>query len=78
MVADVLSAGQSIERAFGDEHNKCTQNHKRKRLRDLGQDVERHVQENGPWQYELSQLYYAPEITAAVENIAAQQSKMAA
>jgi len=37
------------------------------------QDVERHVQENGPWQYKLSQLYDAPEIIAAVENIAAKQ-----
>jgi transposase len=38
-----------IERAFGDVHDKCTRNHTRKRLRDLVQDVERHVQENGPW-----------------------------
>ena len=36
-----------IERAFGDVHDKCTRNHKRKRLRDLVQDVEQHVQENG-------------------------------
>jgi hypothetical protein len=37
------------------------------------------MQENGPWQYKLSQLYDAPEITAAVENIAAQkQDKIAA
>jgi putative transposase len=62
-----------IERAFGDVHDKCTRNHKRKRLRDLVQDVERHVQENGPWQYKLSQLYDTPEITAAVEHIAAEK-----
>jgi putative transposase len=68
-----------MERVFGDVHDKCTRNHRRKRLRDLVQDVERHLQENGPWQYKLSQLYDAPEITAAVENIAAQkQSKTAA
>jgi transposase len=68
-----------IERAFGDVHDKCTRNHKRKRLRALVQDVEGHVQENGPWQYKLSQLYDAPEVTAAVENIAAAtQSKLAA
>jgi hypothetical protein len=68
-----------IERAFGDVHDKCTRNHKRKRLRDLVQDVERHVQENGPWQYQLSHLYAAPEVTAAVEHIAAeQQPKLAA
>jgi hypothetical protein len=26
---------------------------------------------NGPWTYQLSDLYYEPAITAAVENIAA-------
>jgi putative transposase len=62
-----------IERVFGDVHDKCTRNHTRKRLRDLVQDVERHVQENGPWQYKLSRLYEAPEVTAAVEHIAAEQ-----
>ena len=62
-----------MERAFGDVHDKCTRNHTRKRLRDLVQDVERHVQENGPWQYKLSRLYEAPEVTAAVERIAAKQ-----
>ena len=68
-----------IERAFGDVHDKCTRNHQRKRLRDLVKDVEWHIQENGPWQYRLSRLYDAPEVTAAVEHIAAeQQAKIAA
>jgi transposase len=68
-----------IERAFGDVHDKCTRNHQRKRLRDLVKDVEQHVQENGPWQYKLSQLYDAPEVTAVVESIAAEkQPKVAA
>jgi transposase len=68
-----------IERAFGDVHDKCTRNHKRKRLRDLVQDVEQHIEENGPWQYRLSQLYEAPEVTAAVENMAAEKrAKIAA
>jgi putative transposase len=67
-----------IERAFGDVHDKCTRNHKRKRLRDLLTDVERHLKVNGPWQYQLSQVYYAPEITAAVERIAAEEAKIAA
>ena len=61
-----------IERAFGDVHDKCTRNHKRKRLRDLVQDVEQHMQANGPWQYKLSRLYDTPEVTAAVERIAAE------
>jgi transposase len=68
-----------IERVFGDVHDKCTRNHKRKRLRDLVKDVTRHVQENGPWQYKLSHVYDAPEVTAAVENLAAEkQPKIAA
>ena len=68
-----------IERVFGDVHDKCTRNHKRKRLRDLVQDVERHMEENGPWKYKLSQLYETPEVTAVVEHIAAEkQAKIAA
>ena len=62
-----------IERVFGDVHDKCTRNHKRERLCDLVQDVERHMEENGPWQYRLSQLYDAPEVTAAVAHIAAEK-----
>jgi putative transposase len=68
-----------IERVFGDVHDKCTRNHQRKRLRDLVEDVERHMEANGPWQYRLSRLYDAPEVTAAVEHIAAEaQAKIAA
>jgi len=67
-----------IERVFGDVHDNCTRNHKWKRLRDLVQDVEWHVQANGPWQYKLSHLYDAPKVTAAVEHIAAEQQPMAA
>ena len=37
-----------IERVFGDVHDKGTRNHTRKRLRDLVQGVEQHMQENGP------------------------------
>jgi transposase len=44
-----------IERVFGDVHDNCTRNHKRKRRRDLVMEVERHIPENGPWQYNLSQ-----------------------
>ena len=68
-----------IERAFGDVHDTCTRNHQRKRLPDLVADVEEHVQVNGPWPYKLSQLYYEPAVTAAVEKIiAADPSKAAA
>ena len=68
-----------IERAFGDVHDKCTRNHKRKRLRDLVGDVVWHLHENGPWLYKLSHLYDAPEVTAAVERIALEeQNRIAA
>jgi transposase len=68
-----------IERVFGDVHDTCTRNHQRKRLRDLVKDGEHHMEENGPWQYRLSHLYDAPEVTAAVGHIAAeQQAKLAA
>jgi hypothetical protein len=37
------------------------------------------MQDNGPWRYQLSQLYDAPEVTAAVEQIAVEkQAKIAA
>ena len=68
-----------IERAFGDVHDLGTRNHTRKRLRDLVADVKAHLQMNGPWQYNLSELYDEPAITAAVEKIAAEQhAKIAA
>lgn len=56
-----------IERAFGDVHDKCTRNHTRKRMWHLVQDVKQHLHVNGPWPYTLSDLYYTPEVTAAVE-----------
>jgi transposase len=59
-----------IERAFGDVHDLCTRNHTRKRLPDLVADVEAHLHVNGPWKYQLSELYYEPAVTAAVEKIA--------
>jgi hypothetical protein len=68
-----------IERAFGDVHDTCTRNDQRKRFPDLVADVEEHLQINDPWPYKLSQLYYEPAVTAAVEKIiATDQSKAAA
>jgi transposase len=58
-----------IERAFGDVHDKCTRNHTRKRMWHLVQDVEQHLEVNGPWPYVLSDLYYTPEVTAAVQAL---------
>jgi hypothetical protein len=34
-------------------------------------DVERPLHANGPWLYKLSRIYQEPEVTAAVERIAA-------
>jgi transposase len=60
-----------IERAFGEVHDKCTRNHPRKRIWQLVEDVEQPLQVNGPWPYALSELYYTPEVTAAVEVLGA-------
>jgi transposase len=59
-----------LERAFGDVHDKCTRNHQRKRLWTVVRDVTQHLAVNGPWQYELSEIYYTPEVTAAVQALA--------
>jgi hypothetical protein len=63
-----------IERAFGEVHDKCTRNHTRKRLWHLVHDVQQHLQVNGPWPYVLSDLYYTPEVTAAVEALRATET----
>jgi transposase len=63
-----------IERAFGDVHDKCTRNHTRKRMGHLVQDVKQHLQVNGPWRYALSELYYTPEVTAAVQALRAAET----
>jgi transposase len=57
-----------IERCFGDLHDKVTRNHRRKRMRDLVGDVQRHLAQNGPWHYQLSELYYAAEVTQALKR----------
>jgi putative transposase len=58
-----------IERAFGDVHDKCTRNHKRTTLSELVEDVKGHLRWNGPWRYRLSQVYYGPEVAAAVAEL---------
>ena len=63
-----------IERAFGDVHDKCTRNHTRKRMGHLVQDVKQPLQVNGPWPYALSELYYTPEVTAAVQALRAAET----
>jgi transposase len=58
-----------IERAFGDVHDKCTRNHKRTGIADLVADVVWHLKGNGPWHYRLSEIYYAPEVDAALAEL---------
>ena len=68
-----------IERACGDVHDCCTRHHQRKRLPTLVADGVDHLRLNGPWKYKLSDLYYAPAVTTAVERIAAaEEAKVAA
>jgi transposase len=67
-----------IERAFGDVHDKCTRNHTRKRIWHLVGDVKQHLRVNGPWRYALSELYYTPEVTAAVNALKTADSSLAA
>jgi transposase len=66
-----------IERAFGDVHDKCTRNHKRICLPELVADVKEHLRWNGPWRYRLSELYYAPEVEAALAEMSAAEQKAA-
>jgi transposase len=63
-----------IERAFGDVHDQCTRNHTRKRMWRLVRDVEQHLRVNGPWPYALSDLYYTPEVTTAVQALIAAET----
>jgi len=66
-----------IERAFGDVHDKCTRNHKRRQLPELVADVKEHLRWNGPWRYRLSEIYYTPEVTAAVAQMSVTESQAA-
>jgi Winged helix-turn helix len=66
------------ERAFGDVHDTCTRHHKRQRLRDVVREVVWHLQAHGPWLYKLSPRYEEPEVTAAVERIAAEEQNQRA
>jgi putative transposase len=67
-----------LERAFGDVHDKCTRNHKRGRIEELVGDVVWHLKRNGPWRYKLSEIYYQPEVNAAVAELAAAEKLKAA
>ena len=67
-----------IERVFWEVHDKCTRNHRRKKIEQLVGDVEQHLEVNGPWPYKLSEIYYTAEVTAAVEKLEKEQLLKAA
>jgi transposase len=71
-------AANPIERAFGDVHDNCTRNHTRKRIWHLVGDVKQHLRVNGPWCYALSELYYTPEVTEAVDALKTAETSLAA
>ena len=66
-----------IERLFGDTHDKVTRNHRRKQIWRLVEDVKRHLAENGPWLYRLSQIYFTAEVTAIVRYLKTQAKAIA-
>lgn len=67
-----------IERVFWEVHDKCTRNHRRKKICQLVGDVEQHLKVNGPWPYQLSAIYYTAEVSAAVKELEKQQLLQAA
>jgi hypothetical protein len=67
-----------IERVFWEVHDKCTRNPRRKQIGKLVEDVEQHLEVNGPWPYKLSAIYYTAEVTAAVKELEKQQLLKAA
>ena len=58
-----------IERLFGDAHDKVTRNHTRKQIWRLVEDVKRHLAENGPWRYRLSEIYFTATVTKMVRRL---------
>ena len=66
-----------IERLFGDTHDKVTRNHTRKQIWRLVEDVKRHLAENGPWQYRLSEIYFTAEVTAMMQRLKTQTKAIA-
>jgi hypothetical protein len=54
-----------LERVYGDVQDQVTRHHRRQRMRDLGADVIRFLEQQGPWRYPLSEIYEKPEGQAA-------------
>jgi DDE superfamily endonuclease len=67
-----------IERVFWEVHDKCTRNQRRKKIEQLVEDVQQHLEVNDPWPYKLSEIYYTAEVTAAVNELEKQHLPKAA
>ena len=63
-----------IERACGDVQDTCTRHPTRKRMWRLVRDGEQQLQVTGPGPYVLSEIYYTPEVTAAVQTLRATET----
>jgi hypothetical protein len=58
-----------LERVYGDVQDQVTRHHRRQRMRDLGADVIRFLEQQGPWRYPLSEIYQEPEVQAALRQL---------
>jgi transposase len=58
-----------IERLFGDIHDHCTRNHKRRCLDELLQDVLDFIHQHRSWPYRLSSIYHEPEVSSALASL---------
>ena len=58
-----------IERIFGDCHDQCARNHKRKRLSDVVADVVWHLKARGSWRYKLSTIYDEEAVTNGLAHL---------
>jgi hypothetical protein len=47
-------------------------------MRDFVRDVQQHLAQNGPWRYQLSEIYQAAEVTEALEKQVALSSSAVA
>jgi hypothetical protein len=66
-----------IARLFGDAHDQVTRHHTRKQIWRLVEDVKRHLAENGPWRYRLSEICFTAEVTAVGQRLKTQAKAIA-
>jgi hypothetical protein len=62
------------ERVCGDVRDLGTRKHARRRLRELVADAIEPWHLNGPWKYNLPDIYHEPAVTAAVAKLVLEQA----